>query len=148
MTIEEEFESLRGQHPLYRSPGWTVSPPYLNERTLRRHVFIENYPNHKTTRIYAKFIMECKLGRLLTDEETVHHKNTVEFDDRIDNLEIRDKHKHLSEHKIKPPEIFTCKGCGTIFSAKGVQLSKIKTRMKEPNYNGPYCTWECYINNR
>ena len=41
-----------------------------------------------------RIVMEKKIGRPLENHETVHHKNTIRDDNRIENLEIR----HLSDH--------------------------------------------------
>ena len=41
-----------------------------------------------------RLFMEKKIGRPLEKHETVHHKNTIRDDNRIENLEIR----HLSDH--------------------------------------------------
>ena len=41
-----------------------------------------------------RIVMEKKIGRPLEKHETVHHKNTIRDDNRIENLEIR----HLSDH--------------------------------------------------
>ena len=48
-----------------------------------------------------RLFMEEFLGRILSNEETVHHKNEVKADNRIENLQVMTRHEHKSYHTKK-----------------------------------------------
>lgn len=55
---------------------------------------------HKN-KVYGKehrLIMEQHLGRKLTSNEDVHHKNGIKDDNDLDNLELMTKSEHMSLH--------------------------------------------------
>ncbi len=43
--------------------------------------------------------MEQKLGRKLTKNEVVHHKNGIKSDNNLRNLELKTQQKHTTDHK-------------------------------------------------
>lgn len=47
-------------------------------------------------------VMEDHIGRLLTDDEVVHHINEQKNDNRIENLQLMTKWEHKSHHSSKP----------------------------------------------
>jgi len=46
----------------------------------------------------ARHVMEQRLGRMLSEQEEVHHKNGDKTDDRLENLEILSCGEHARRH--------------------------------------------------
>lgn len=59
-------------------------------------IFVPDHPNCSADGYVCehRLIMEQKLGRYLTREEVVHHKNGNKHDNRIENLELMPSRKH------------------------------------------------------
>lgn len=64
-----------------------------------------------------RYIMEQFLGRELTDDEVVHHKNGNKLDNRIENLEVMAKSEHAKLHNQIYPDTKICRICGKEFTA-------------------------------
>lgn len=142
-AVEYEFESHRGDHPIYGSMGWKVYGPYQSITDLRRRV-VARRDFEQVTISYPRFMMECKLKRLLLPTEEVHHKNEIEFDDRLDNYEVINSTEHRQNHNTKFPERFVCPVCDTTFFLEGTRLSTYKSNKKRrPGMKGPYCSRSC-----
>lgn len=63
-----------------------------------------------------RLVMERHLGRKLLSSEHVHHRNGNGRDNRIENLEVLDGRKHISDHKKKHPFTKLCAWCGKEFT--------------------------------
>jgi hypothetical protein len=80
------------------------------------------------------------LGRKLSPNEVVHHKNEDYTDDRIENLEVMTRSEHMKLHRtgrrFKRPEFTVCAGCGEEFETPRTGALK------------RYCTLRCYHDSR
>ncbi len=69
---------------------------------LRGGYVIEYRPDHPANRSRSvpqhRLVMECILGRLLTEDEVVHHKNRIRSDNRACNLLLMTREEHIRLH--------------------------------------------------
>ena len=63
-----------------------------------------------------RYMMEQHLGRELTEDEVVHHKNGNKLDNRIENLEVMTKAEHSKLHNQIHPDTKICRVCGNEFT--------------------------------
>lgn len=63
-------------------------------------VYVPKHP-HAHADGYMMFhtvLVEREIGRYLNDDEVVHHINHIRDDNRIENLQLMNKHEHFSMH--------------------------------------------------
>lgn len=63
-----------------------------------------------------RYLIEQHLGRKLTTDEVVHHKNGNKLDNRIGNLEVMTKSEHARLHNQVYPTTKICRICGQEFT--------------------------------
>lgn len=118
-----------------------INGPYLRKDG-RQHIILNNstIPSGKKGKLktisYPKAIIEVEFKRLLTNEETVDHKDKNPLNNNLDNLQILSRKEHSSlDTKRRKPIIVKCNICQTEFEAKRSQLRKDKT--------GFFCSKSC-----
>ena len=119
--------------------GWKVFGPY-RRKDGRKHVVLQCELTKKLKTIsYPKYLMELHLGRYLTDDETVDHKDRDFTNDSLSNLQIlpRSDHAKLDVQRRKVLTAY-CERCG-----KDFELSRNQTSERAKKLSGPYCSRSC-----
>ena len=92
--IRAEKQKLRGpEHPHYRGGKSHDTNGYI---TLTSKIHGRNHQARE-----HRVMMEEHIGRKLTPNEVVHHKNENKSDNRIENLQVMTRAEHTSYHRRK-----------------------------------------------
>lgn len=110
----------------------------------RMHCVIVFPDGSRKTISYPKYLMELKLGRFLSDAETIDHIDGDFNNNAYENLQIleRSEHAKIDAHRAKE-QWFKCGVCGTEFSLSGRKLQNAYNNRKFKNATGPYCSRRC-----
>lgn len=97
---------------------WTIEK--LISKGDYNYVIVRDHPNATANGyvLHHRIVMENHLGRLLNNNEIVHHINSNKKDNRIENLEVLSNNDHCRQHGIERGRKvvkFKCPNCGIIF---------------------------------
>lgn len=108
----------------------------------RKFIVYKGEDNKYHSKAYARYLMEQHLGRKLTNEEEVHHKDHDKMNDVIENLEVKNKTAHRREHNIKPIIIEHCYICGSDIIVDSKKRAN-HYRSKNKNPDKWFCSKHC-----
>lgn len=111
--------------------------PYICKDGRRRVVVDDGIK--KTTKLYARYLIEQKLGRELASNEVVDHINDDKTDDRIDNLQVLTYSESNGKGIRAAKKIDCICKCGKEFTT----LLKDHKRNRSVGKSGPYCSKRC-----
>lgn len=125
-------EKIKVLYPTYKIYG-----PYPRKKDKRLQLVLCDVVNGKTiTKLFAKFLLEIKLGRILSKEETVDHIDGNCLNDILANVQLlsRSDNSAKSVKRLVFNEC-SCVWCGKVFTPTRGNLDKRKT--------GPFCSRSC-----
>lgn len=113
--------------------------PYINNKNRKFVILIKSGSNDRVTISYPKLIMECYLGKRLSENETVDHIDRNYLNDSISNLQVltREEHCRIDAKRVVTKDA-ECLMCGKIFSLSPAQRNK-----RSSSRAGPFCSRQC-----
>ena len=118
---------------------WSVGYIVTNPENRKTLILYNSHKDRSSTQ-YARYLMAVKLGRFLTDDETVDHIDGDKTNDSIDNLQLLSRAENIRKACKKPDVILKCPICGKIFKRTRSQL---RGRLDRALKNDVCCSIEC-----
>lgn len=117
--------------------------PYLRKQDNRKVVIIQFTNGEKTTKSYARYLLEQHLNRELKPSEDADHINENKTDDRIENLRVISHSENITSfsknNRTRKYYNFNCPYCGK----KCIKpMNYVKHNWKR-GMNGPFCGKSC-----
>ena len=117
---------------------------YTNQKDGRSRVVIVDDDGKHTSKSYPRFLVEQNIGRKLSPEEDVHHKDGDATNNNIDNLEVILHGEHQKMHSTKYIDAErVCCVCGKKFIFTGKQQRNYYTDLKRGKRRGITCSKRC-----
>lgn len=105
--------------------GWTI--------TTKGYIAVRLPDHPMATRdgyvLKHRLVMAKHLGRMLTGDEVVHHKNGVKDDNRLRNLELLTKPAHDRKSGSTRRHPIVCPFCGHEVPAKETDRARLQRRL-------------------
>lgn len=121
---------------------YKVYGPY-RRKDGRQHMVIKDGNSKKTTVSYPKYLTEKRLGRYLTEDETIDHIDNDFNNNSPENIRILSRKRHGEEDAIRlKPMLFLCPECGIKFYEEGKRLHDIISNRRRGKA-GPFCSRSC-----
>lgn len=113
--------------------------PYLNNEG--RQIVVVRLPDgKKKTTSYARYLLEQKLGRYLTQLEEADHIDNNFYNDHIDNLQILSLIENRAKGRSRKYVEAICKYCKSRFL---LTLSQYRHNQVNQQKDGPFCSKSC-----
>jgi len=122
------------------SLSYKLYGPFTRSNDGRKIVIIKNDDGTSKTISYPKHLMQQYLGRELTCDETVHHKDGNHDNNDLNNLELipRSEHSANDTRRVKKVK-FHCAWCNKEFE-RSPRLVRDKAKKGKV---GPFCDRTC-----
>jgi hypothetical protein len=89
---------------------------------------------------YARYLLEIKLGRYLTDNEEADHIDENKYNDNINNLQILAHQRNVAKSNKSEMLKVTCRFCDKIFE---IEMRRYMHNQIKQGKAGPYCSKRC-----
>jgi DNA-binding NtrC family response regulator len=126
LNLHKNVDNLKARH---RDILIARNIAHIKGRGLTSKGYIQFTSGPYAKKLEHRVMMECALGRELTLDEAVHHKNGIKTDNRMDNLELMGHGDHTMLHHtgLTRPE-----STGKLISA--IAKARLKDKTKHPSY--------------
>ena len=117
---------------------------YKNQKDGRSRIVIVEDNGKRTSKSYPRFLVEQSIGRRLSANEDVHHKDGDVTNNCIENLEIIRHGEHQRLHSVKYTDSEeTCCVCGKRFIYSGKQWQRYYSDLRRGRNRKITCSKKC-----